>query len=303
MPEAVFIETEIIPIAMVQRFQKYFTFKKILSLDSCIAAVRAIKSPYELDLMEKSGEIHKRILEVRVPEILREGMSEIDLAAQLFGIMMEEGHHGVVRFSMFDTEIGIGHICFGESSIYPTYFNGPGGNEGISPAVPLFGSRERKLKKHQLVFIDIGCGYEGYHSDKTMTYMFGKALPEEVIKEHQQCVAIQNEIAGMLKPGNIPSEIYSTIMKKLDPAFLENFMGFGNRRVKFLGHSIGLVIDELPVISEGFHEPIEDGMVFALEPKKGIKGVGMVGIENTFIVTPNGGRCITGDNPGLIPVY
>jgi Xaa-Pro aminopeptidase len=73
--------------------------------------------------------------------------------------------------------------------------------------------------------------------------------------------------------------------------------------VKFLGHGIGLWIDEKPVIAKGFDEPLEEGMVFALEPKKGIRGVGLVGIENTFVVTPQGGRCITGDNPGLIPVY
>jgi len=83
---------------------------------------------------------------------------------------------------------------------------------------------------------------------------------------------------------------------------LENFMGFGNRRVKFLGHGVGLTIDELPVIAQGFDESIQEGMVFALEPKKGIKDVGMVGIENTFIVTSEGGKCITGTNPGLIRV-
>ena len=118
----------------------------------------------------------------------------------------------------------------------------------------------------------------------------------------QQCVKIQNQTAAMLRPGAIPSEMYQTIMESLSPAFLENFMGFGNRRVNFLGHGVGLIIDELPVIARGFDEPLTEGMVFALEPKKGIPGVGMVGIENTFIVTPAGGRCITGTHPGLMPV-
>jgi Xaa-Pro aminopeptidase len=80
-------------------------------------------------------------------------------------------------------------------------------------------------------------------------------------------------------------------------------MGFGNRTVKFLGHGIGLAVDELPVIARGFDEPIQEGMAFALEPKKGIAGVGMVGIENTFIVTADGSECITGAGRGLIPVY
>lgn len=80
-------------------------------------------------------------------------------------------------------------------------------------------------------------------------------------------------------------------------------MGFGYRKVNFLGHGIGLLIDEVPVIAKGFDQPLQEGMVIALEPKKGIANIGMVGIENTFIVTPNGGECITGNNPGLIPVF
>jgi Xaa-Pro aminopeptidase len=252
--------------------------------------------------MEKSGEVHRKVLEERVPNILREGMSEAELASELYCVMVKEGHHGINRFKMFDTEIGIGHICFGESSIYPSYFNGPGGNYGMSCAVPFIGSRERRLKKGDLVFIDIGCGVDGYHTDKTMTYMFGGSLPVDAIRQHQKCVDIQNRIADMLKPDEVPSNIYSTIMNSLDKEFLQNFMGFRSRKVKFLGHGIGLVIDEQPVIAEGFNEPLQEGMVFALEPKKGIADIGMVGVENTFLVTAEGGRCITGDNPGLIPV-
>ncbi|MTI81225.1 MAG: aminopeptidase P family protein [Firmicutes bacterium] len=302
-PSAVYLETEVVPLALFQRLKKYFPFTDVKSIDTQIAAVRAVKSPYELSLMQESGKIHQRVLEDIVPNILREGMSEAELASQLFSVMIEQGHHGIARFAMFDTEMVIGHISFGESSIYPTYFNGPGGSYGMSPAVPLLGSHERKLKKGDLVFIDVGCGVDGYHTDKTMTYMFGEPLPKEVIDEHNKCVDIQNKIAEMLKPGAIPTEIYKNIMNSLSTEFLDNFMGFGNRRVKFLGHGIGLLIDEMPVIAEGFSEPLQEGMVFALEPKKGIKDIGMVGIENTFLVTPEGGRCITGDNSGLIAVY
>ena len=78
-------------------------------------------------------------------------------------------------------------------------------------------------------------------------------------------------------------------------------MGYGDWNVQFLGHGIGLEIAENPVIARGFDRPIEEGMVIALEPKKGIRGIGMVGTENTFIVTPHGGRSITGNHPGLNP--
>ncbi|PKL66601.1 MAG: peptidase M24 [Methanobacteriales archaeon HGW-Methanobacteriales-1] len=302
IPETVYLETEVVPLAMYQRFQKHFPFKNIESLDKEVLAVRAIKSDYELSLMRKSGKIHENVLENMVPEILKEGMSEADLATKLYSIMIKEGHHGVARFGMFETEMVLGHVCFGESSIYPSYFDGASGNYGLGPAVPLFGSRQRKLKKGDLVYLDIGSGVDGYHTDKTCTYMFGQNPPEHVAEAQIKCVKVQNDIADMLSPGAVPSEIYRNIINNLESKFLKNFMGFGNRTVKFLGHGIGLQVDELPVIAEGFNDPIQKGMVFALEPKKGIKDIGMVGIENTFIVGKKGAECITGKSEGLIRI-
>jgi Xaa-Pro aminopeptidase len=302
LPETVYLETEFVPLAMLQRFQKYFTFKDIKSCDLQLGMVRAVKSKYELDLMIRSGEIHKTVLENRVPAILREGISEVEFATELYSILMKEGHQGLVRFAMFDTEVVLGHIAFGESSVYPTSFNGPGGNAGLNPAIPHLGDPNRKLRNGDLVFLDIGCGVNGYHTDKTTTYMFGKPLPDYAIDAHKKCVELQNEIASLSKPGAFPSEIYESVISKLNPDFLENFMGFGKRQVKFLGHGIGLTVDEIPVLAKGFDFPLQENMVLAIEPKKGIPGIGMVGIENTFIVTPNGGKCITGDNPGLILV-
>ena len=302
IPVTVYLETELVPLALIRRFQKYFPCMDIRSLDMQVSKVRAVKSAYELLLMERAGEIHRRVLEDHVPEMLREGMSEAELTSELYSLMIREGHHGIVRFGMFESEIVLGLIGFGESSIYPTYLDSPGGNAGMSPAVPLLGSRNRKLRDGDLVFVDIGCGFDGYHTDKTMTYVFGRSLPEEVVAIHRRCVDIQDAIVPLLKPGSVPSQIYETIMAGLEPAFLENFMGYGNRKVQYLGHGIGLEIAENPVITRGFDDPLEEGMVIAIEPKNGIRHIGMVGIENTFIVTTHGGRTITGNNPGLIPV-
>ncbi|MDD3247975.1 MAG: M24 family metallopeptidase, partial [Methanosarcina sp.] len=201
LPDAVYLETEVVPLALYQRFQKYFPFKNVKSVDTQIAAVRAVKSEYELSLLREAGKIHKHVLEDLVPDMLREGMSEVDLSTELFSVLVKEGHHGACRFGMFDTEMILGNVCFGESSIYPCYFNGPGGKRGLSPAAPVLGSRDRKLRKGDLVFVDVGCGVDGYHTDKTMTYMFGSSLPQYAIDIHNKCVAIQNEAAAMLKPG------------------------------------------------------------------------------------------------------
>lgn len=302
LPETVHIEAEFVPLAMFERLRKYFGFSGPKPMDHVISAVRAIKSRYELDLMIKAGDIHRRVLEERAPQLFREGMTEKELTADIFKVLLEEGHHGAARFNMFDAEILLGHIAFGESSLYPTYFNGPGGNYGLGPSMQLMGSSEHKLKAGDLIFIDTGCCYEGYQSDKTMTYVFGGKLPQHAVEIHKKCLHIQERIASMLKPGEIPSNIYNTIMRDVDETYIPNFMGYKSRRVKFLGHGIGLHVDELPVLAKGFDEPLQEGMVFAVEPKAGVDGVGMVGIENTFLVTPEGGKCITGTHPGLMEV-
>ena len=301
VPKGMYLELDEVSLAQYGRMQKHFAFSGVQSLDAQVLAVRAKKSPYELSRMERAGKIHRHVLEDCVPDLLREGIDEVTLTADLYSVMVREGHQGHMRFGMFN-EMLLGQIGFGTSSISPICVDTPGGIAGLHPSLPMSGSRERKLHRGDLVVIDIGCGVEGYYTDKTLSYMFGKHIPDEAIRAHERCVAIQDEIASLLKPGAVPSEIYTTVMSGLEPAFRENFMGFKENTVKFLGHGIGLQIDESPVIAQGFDEPLEEGMVFAVEPKKGIPGVGLVGIENTFVVTPQGGCSLTGTHRGLMPV-
>jgi Xaa-Pro aminopeptidase len=301
IPPAAYLETEHVSFSQLRRIQKHLPFTDVRQVDDQVSAVRAVKSRYELSLMEHAGKIHRHVLEDIVPGMLHEGIDEVSFGCDLYSLMVKEGHQGIIRFGGFN-EMLLGQIGFGTSSICPICVDTPGGVAGMHPAVPQTGDPKRLLKKGDLVVIDIGCGYKGYQTDKTLSYMFGLPIPDHAIEAHLRCVGIQDELASMLRPGAIPSEIYRTIMAGLDPEFLKNFMGFGEHRVKFLGHGIGLWIDELPVIAEGFDEPLEEGMVFAIEPKKGIPDVGLVGIENTFAVTPQGGRSLTGKSRGLILV-
>jgi Xaa-Pro dipeptidase len=300
--ETIHIDTEVVTVALLGRFRKYFPCKDIASMDLQALRVRAVKSSYELAILERAGEIHRRVLEVGVPELLREGISEAEFGCDLYSLMVRAGHQGIIRFGMFGVDIAVGQLGFGENSLYPTSFDGPGGCVGVGPAAPALGSRDRRLRKGDLVFVDIGLAADGYHTDKTVVYVFGRPLPDEVTAIHKRCVEIQHHLAALIKPGAIPSQIYANVTAALAPEFLPNFMGYGDRRANFLGHGVGLQIDEMPVLAEGFDEPLTAGMVLALEPKKGIPGVGMVGIEDTFVVTPEGGKCLTGVNPGLILV-
>lgn len=296
------IETEAVTIGIMERLKKYFSIDSIYPIEDIVFGVRALKSQFELNLMIASGKNHKKLLEEIAPSIMKEGISELDFTAELYEKMLKLGYHGVSRFNRFQTEMIAGQVGFGESSLFPTNFDGPGGMKGMSPAVPIIGSRDRRLKKGDLVFVDIGFGMEGYHSDRTQVYMFGAKPSDEIVKAHRGCIEVQKRTAELLKPGNISSDIYNKIMEGLDSEFLNNFMGYGDRQVKFLGHGIGLHIDEYPVIANGFNNPLQENMVIALEPKKGISGVGMVGVEDTYIVTTDGGKCITGGEKDIMVV-
>lgn len=296
------LETESITIGISERLKKVFNINEILPIDQIIRTVRSVKSKYELELMEKAGKIHEDILVNGIPGVLREGMSEAELAAELFKMYIEYGSQGISRFYQFQTEMFPGQICFGESSIYPSYFDGPGSMIGMSPAIPIIGSRDRLLRKGDLIYIDVGCDIDGYNTDKTQIYIFGERPSKEITAVHRKCKEILDEASDLLRPNNVVSDIYNSVISKIEQPFLDNFMGFGQRIAKFLGHGVGLHVDEVPVITSKVNTPLKENMVIALEPKKGIAGRGMVGVEETFIVTPNGGKCITGGAKDIIAV-
>lgn len=300
-PGNTFMEINRVPLITMNRIEKYFKIEKLSSLDNIMGELRAVKSEFELALMTESGEQHRNLLENITPTLLYEGMSEVDLLSALYPEMLKLGYHGISRFSMFQMEMPVGQLGFGESSIYPTNFDGPGGMLGLCPAVPIIGSRTRLLKPGDLVFVDVGYGVLGYHTDKTQVYSFKKAPSAEVVNIHRACMEVQSKAAKLLRPGAVPSEIYKEIIHNLPESLSENFMGY-SESVKFLGHGVGLEVDETPVIANGFNAPLKENMVIALEPKCGIKDVGTVGVEDTYLIKQNETLCLTGGGRDIITV-
>jgi Xaa-Pro aminopeptidase len=176
--------------------------------------------------------------------------------------------------------------------------------KGLCSAVPIIGDRSRTLQKGDLVFVDVAYGFNGYHTDRTQVYMFGASVPNEVAAIHKQCVKLQKRLATELKPGAVPSDIYNSAIENLSDEWKTNFMGFGekSKRVRFLGHGVGLYVDEFPIIANGFTLPLEENMTVALEPKKGIPNIGLAGAEDTYVVTASGGKCLTGGERDILQV-
>jgi len=297
---SVHLEKDGFTLTAFERLRRRFSFTRYEGLDGHILAIRAIKSPHEIAKIEHCGQVISELLEELVPTWLEQGMSEADLTARLMHAAMERGHQGTTRYDLFEELQPLGFINFGDSALVPTGFPGPNGCLGLGPSAPFLGNGQRTLKKGDLVFIDIGCACAGYHTDKTCVYSFAAHPSDAVLSVHRRCMDIQNRAADLLRPGKTVGELYDTIVGQLDPGFQENFMGVEGRPVGFLGHGVGLHMSEFPLINHATSEPLDENMVIALEPKKAIPGVGMVGVENTFVVTPEGGRSVTGSRSEII---
>jgi len=271
------------------------TFKDISAL---LGMIRAVKSDYEVGLLRKAGALHEMVYDA-IPSMIREGMTEWELGADIQKRMMASGYTGIMRIAAFGGELFTGIVSFGESGNYPTASVGPGGLTGLSPAFPLLGGT-KKLGRGEPIFVDTGFGYEGYYTDKTRVFSLG-APPASALDAHKVCLDIQEAVRARLKPGAIPSRIYEEVYAEFvyPRGFEKHFMGFGSNQVPFLGHGIGLAIDELPAIAGKVHTPLEANMVIALEPKKGLEGIGLVGIENTFLVTDIGGEKLTSGSDAM----
>ncbi|CCO24901.1 M24 family metallopeptidase [Maridesulfovibrio hydrothermalis] len=276
---------------------------KFVPGDKVLALARAVKSEWELEIMRRVGELHNIALYDVLPEVLDPGISEMEVSKYIWNIFFELGHEGHMRMQTFGEEIFLGHVSAGDSGIYPSSFNGPLGLRGVHPVSPYMGSAEKMWDMNSPLSVDAGFVLEGYHTDKTQVYWAGSkdSIPKEVLDAQLFCQDMQTLAAENLKPGVIVSDIYSMLIEQAQKyGYTDGFMGIGECKVPFIGHGIGLTVDGFPPIAKGFDLPIEEGMVFALEPKQGIAGVGMVGVENTFEVTKDGGRCITGDDFDII---
>jgi len=296
LPDTLYIDKANATLEWFGLFSKHMPFQNVLPIDTVLLNTRAVKSEYELDFMRHAGSETNRIIRDIMPSLLEEGISEVDLGNELFSIFLKCGFHGVSRFSMRNVDSILGHVAFGDSTLYPSAFNGAAGIKGLCPAVPALGSRDRYLKEGDLVYVDVSAGMNGYHVDKTFVLSYRYPQDESVLNAHLHCIELERMASSMLKPGAIPSEIYATVLEAVKDEYRDCFMGARGRTVPFLGHGVGLFVDEMPVIAKNFNAPLEENMTIAIEPKIGIDGVGMVGSENTYLVTRNGGVSLTGDS-------
>ncbi|MCG9968876.1 Xaa-Pro peptidase family protein [Pelotomaculum terephthalicicum JT] len=290
-------ELDVLPASQYIRYQKLVEPARVVDISQLIRIVRMVKSPYEIEILQDIAKLHEEIFSL-VKQNIREGISELELTGIVAAVSREKGHSGIMRVRGLNQELFYVHLLSGQNTS-PSYFDGSVGGKGVSPAFAQ-GSGFKLIGRNEPVLLDYSFVFDGYMLDQTRVFCLGK-LPEHLAGAHALAVDILREIKKIAKPGVACGELYDAARQMAgDSAYGKHFLGFPEP-VAFVGHGIGIELDELPVIAHGFNTPLEEGMVIAIEPKF-VFPDGAVGVENTFLVAKDGFENLTVFDEGIIYV-
>ncbi|MDD4608992.1 MAG: Xaa-Pro peptidase family protein [Bacteroidaceae bacterium] len=298
-PQSVMLEAEELPYTEYMRIAALFPTADIVNGTPLIHEARSIKTPIEIGLFQEAAAAHVRAYQ-QIPSIYHRGMTDRAFSIEIEHLMRLEGSLGIFRIFGRSMEIFMGSVLTGDNATQPSPYDFALGGQGADPSLPV-GFNGSKLKEGQTVMVDIGGNFNGYICDMSRVFSIGK-IKEEAYAAHQVCLAVQDKIAALAKPGAICQELYHTAIEMVKKSgFTAYFMGM-EQQAKFIGHGIGLEINESPVIAPRITTELQPGMVFALEPKIVLPQIGPVGIENSWVVTNTGVEKLTHCEESILPL-
>jgi Xaa-Pro dipeptidase len=276
------MEFDVLPVSVFERWKSLLGFENFIDLSLLIKDIRLIKSQFEIEQIKKSGEIVTHVFE-QAKDVVKEGISEVEIGAMLESSGRIFGHQGFLRMRGLNQEMMNMYVTHGYSATIQSHGDVPISGAGVTHAVAQ-GPSINTVKRGVPVLIDYGGGYNGYITDETRPYVAG-TMKEVFRKGYDVAREIIEETGAFAREGVNGTEIFIRAMNKAKNAQLEDFfMGYGDGKVGFIGHGLGLEINELPVITPRHDTVLKEGMVFAFEPKFVIPGEGAMGIEVDFIV-------------------
>ena len=292
LPRRIGMEFDVLPVQQFQRYQKLLPVAEMVDVSPLVRKVRAIKSEYELKIMRESALIADKTYQ-HAMNVVAVGKTDLEVAAELEFFARKEGHQGIIRFRSFNSELYFGHIFSGADGAVPAFLDAPLGGSGLNPSVGQ-GAGYKSIKAGEPIIIDFIVAYDGYLVDQTRTMSVGQ-LPDALQQAYADMLKIQEKLYAMASPGVIWGDIYRQCCGLAEElGYRDNFMGVTGAQVSFIGHGIGIEVDEYPFIAKGFDkQSLEKNMTFAFEPKVVYPGIGAVGIENTWRVTDDGLEKIT----------
>ena len=285
------MELDVIPYNTWQFYKKVFKESNLTDISDPLKKIRMIKSDYEIGLLQGACSVLDQVF-ADVPAMVREGMTEIELASLFEAGMRRRGYGGCSKMRAFNQDFFLGNVTTGASGAVPSYFDGPVSGSGLTPANNPHGAGWKTISRDEIIYIDYTCVVNGYTADGARMFVIG-GVSEPLQKAHAAALAILEAITAMIKPGVICEDIYLKSAELAEQMGLaDHFMGMGSDGVRFIGHGVGLELDEYPIFAKGVKMPLAVGMTFALEPKF-VFPEGAIGIENTYALTAEGLQILT----------
>jgi Xaa-Pro aminopeptidase len=284
------LELDVLPVAEFRRLERLFPAAETHDVGRDLMRLRAVKSAWEIARQRAAAALTTAVYE-HIPGILREGLTEVQFAGLVEAEARRLGHEGVIRMRGFNQEMFYGQLLTGVSGTAGSFMDTPLAGTGLSAAVAQ-GVSFRRIGRGEPVVFDFVAVREGYITDFTRMFSLG-GLPAELTRAYAVALRIEAEVTAMARPGVTCRTLYETaVAAAADEGLAGQFMGHGASQVRFIGHGVGLELDELPVLAAN-DLALEPGMVFALEPKFVLPGLGAIGVENTWLVTETGLEVIT----------
>ncbi len=286
MPRRLGFELDVLPVNLFRSYELLFDGPDVTDISPTIRSLRAIKSDYEISVITQAAKFSDQVA-AYTAQVLRAGMTELELAGLVEAHARKLGHQGIVRMRLFGGELFYGHLLGGASAAVPSFLASPTGGTAPNPAVAQ-GAGFAPINQHEPVLLDYVFAFNGYISDHTRIFSVGSPS-DELMAGHEAMVSLQNQLKSVAKPGVSVGHIYDLgVASAAQAGYGDYFMGTEATRIKFIGHGVGLELDEVPILAKGQQTPLEENMVIALEPKLIFPGKGVVGIENTHVVTKTG---------------
>lgn len=298
-PRRIGMELDVLPVNFFERYRRVYPTADYCDATPLIRRVRMIKSHYEIHIMQDAADQVDRVYR-RAKEAIREGMTDIELAAELECVARKAGHLGIIRMRVFNGEMFIGHTFSGPDSAVPTYTDTPLGGMGPSPAFGQ-GASFKPIGRNEPIIVDFAGSVDGYVVDQTRIFAIG-ALPDMFCTAYDDMLRVQERMKELAVPGASWGHIYDECLSLAhERGYADSFMGAKGAQVSFIGHGVGVEIDEYPFIARGFNDMfLEPGMAFAFEPKAVFPGQGAIGIENTFYLSNEGLKQLTHSSEELV---
>lgn len=288
VPRRLGLELDVLPANLYLGYCDIFPGAELADISTAVRRIRAVKSEHEIDLITAAAAFSDRVAE-SVKEFLHEGITEIELAGLIEARARALGHQGIIRMRLWGSELFYGHLMAGAAAAVPSYLASPTGGAAMSPAVAQ-GPSFRPIGRREPILVDYVFAHQGYLSDHTRIFAID-GLSDDLLQAHQSMLAIQAMVKKEAKPGVRTGAVYEmAVAMAAELGYADNFMGVGEHRIRFIGHGIGLELDEYPFLAKGQRLEFQPNMIVALEPKLIFPGVGVVGIENTHVVTADGLR-------------